>query len=148
MKVNMYLTAAEAEKAVGNGSFTPLPVNDYILMIDSIEQRVSRSGRPGLNIKCSVINDPKYTGRIVFYSCPLPWINNGEIDASGGGFLISLFKGIGMEWKGTEFDTDDLIGQSFKAHVIQKPRVRGSAPVLDTNGNQIIDNDVKKIYRA
>jgi len=149
MRINIYLTSEEAEKAnSSSSSFTPLPEGDYTLSIEDVEQRVSANGRPRLNIRCSVINHPEHNGRVIFYSCPLPWVNNGAVDASGAGFLINLYRGIGKTWTGTEIDTDELIGQVFTAHVVQKPRIRGGVPAVDESGEPIIDNDIKKIYRA
>ena len=152
--IDLGITAKDAEKAGTGGNFPPLPEDDYELSIHGAEQRQWPSGRPNLNVRFDVINHPQFTGRVVFKSYPLPWINTrGEEDSGGIGMLHSLFTGCGTSWEDTSFDTEDLIGATCKARVIQKARMTKNGDgelveVTDENGNPVFDNDIRKVYPA
>ncbi len=147
--INIGMTQEEATQAGASTStsYEPLPEGDYELQIDSVEQKLSaRKGRPMLNFKFVVINDPSYNGRFVFRSAPLPWTNpaTNAFESSGIGILTSICEGCGVQWNAQELDTDDLHGLNCTAKIVIKDRMKDGQPVKDDAGQPVRDNEIKK----
>lgn len=144
--VDLFITAEDAEResrGTPRSTFDPIPEDTYDFVISDVQVSQTSKGRPRLSVKASVINHPQYNGRVVFYSCPLPWKPNGssDVDTSGIGLLMQLFKGVGLKWSGTSFDTESLIGLAFRAKVAIRQRMRDGLPV-----DGVYDNQITRIF--
>ena len=93
----------------------PLPNGPYTLRVNNCEPRTAKSGRPMLNFRLEVAENPNpdYNGKTMFYNCPLP--DNGN--SKGIGFLVQIVKALGQEWEGTNIKTDEFVGLTCTANV-------------------------------
>lgn len=147
--INMTAENVEKEAATsgGNKPYPTIPAGDYELVIADTKEAFAKNNRPMLKVRLEVMNHEAHNGHVLWYNCPLPWINeNGEHDNSGIGFLANLMKGCGLSWEGTTLDTERMHGACCRAAVTVKDRVRGGQPVVAEDGSPVKDNEITRIY--
>ena len=142
------VTADEAQK---DGNFEPLPMGqEYEFRVKSWENKPSQAGRDMHNFQLEIVNHPDFAGRIIFYRCPMPFVDpvTGERKTSGIGFLQRLCEAVGMPWDGTSYDPDLLINRvGTIAEVKHRPRMQKQT---NATGQEVmvptgdVDTEVKK----
>jgi hypothetical protein len=114
-----------------------VPNGEYDFTIVVCDHAKTQAGRPQIKWRLEVM-DPE-TGKPVKigYNTVLPWITpEGQQDTGGVGLLVSLCKAVGRPWTGMQLNTDDYIGLSGRAVVVQKP-----GRVQDSDGKWVNDDD-------
>lgn len=94
---------------VTGGNFDPIPAGDYVLEIEDIEERVSKSGNDMLNITFSVA-EGEYEGRKIFEFYVLTEKALWK--------LKDLFIALGIDTDGmVNVDIEDLVGEMLIGNV-------------------------------
>ena len=103
-------------QALKDSAIDPLPVGNYEVQVDGFDMKATAAGRPMIAWTLSVINNPKYNNRKLFYNCPLP---QGS-ETGGIGFLVALCEAVGKPWSGAGIDPAEYVGLRCIASVKQR----------------------------
>jgi len=102
-----------AQQAVPNGK--------YPFTLKSMEPTQTSKGRP--MFKCQLgIKDENGGDHTLFYNALLPYMYNGQMDVTGCFTLVGLCGALGKPWTGGTIVTEDYVGRSGIADVVQKPK--------------------------
>lgn len=91
-----------AEYLIKSAAMPPVDVGTYEFQVADVKMGNTQEGRPQLRVQLTIINNPKYVNRSLFYSMVLPWIepSTGQWDTSGGFTIVNLIKGTGKSFVG------------------------------------------------
>jgi hypothetical protein len=124
--------------------FEPFPNGTYEYEVTSLENQTSKAGRPMLKWVLRFEHEGR-ANNISFYTV-LPWMKDGQMDLSGCFQLVGITKNLKKPWLGQSLATEDYIGLTGKAELVQKP-----GRSQDTSTGEYVDdpnkpaqNDIKK----
>ena len=125
-------------------AYPVLPTATYDVQVVSIESDVTGEnsktpGRPKLVWSFRVINNPDHPNhRLSNHNTVLPFRDESkppgeELVTSGCGFLVSLCKALGKPWTGRQITTEEYIGLTCKAIVVEEKMKFGARQGDPTN---------------
>lgn len=129
--------AADVPEDTG-GNYSPIPAGDYMVIIDKVEAKETKSGGVGLNTVYQVV-DGQHKGRLLFDFINVE--NKNEIaERIGRKRLCELSWACGFT--DTVDDTDKLLHKPFKVGVVvEKDNYKSNR-----DGCEVMQNTVKKIH--
>ena len=126
--------------------FPVIPNGTYPVTARNIDAKPSSKGRPMLTWWFDAIDEATGDKASIPYNTVLPWEKDGEIDVSGCGMLVQVCKALGLPWTGKKLNTEDYIGRSGMAEIIQQRKQTKDpdtgAYVDDPSGDKV--NAIKK----
>lgn len=89
----------DAEGIEMNEGFEPVPSGDYLLLIESVEEKISKKGDPLFNIKCE-ISGGEFAGRKIWHNVTLMGKGEDGKPKKGAGMALHFLKSIGEPYEG------------------------------------------------
>lgn len=110
-----------------------IPEGDYKVQVSEVKLGETGAnskipGTPKIDWEFTVIEHQEFAGRKLFMTTPV------SPDGKGLNYLVALTKALGKPWSGKSLNTENYVGLSCRARVIQD----------EYNG--AINNKIKKVF--